>query len=78
MARRESNWSWVEDEIARLLPEIHREGSANEIPGDPAFLCDEPSIATRLIRAALLVLGAALIIVIVSPFLAWIAAFLTR
>ena len=77
MARRESNWSWVEDEIARLLPEIHREGSANEIPGDPALL-DEPSIATRLIRAALLVLGAALIIVIVSPFLAWIAAFLTR
>jgi len=51
---------------------------ANEIPGDPALLSDVPSIAYRAIRAVLLILGATLVITIVSPYLAWIAASVTR
>ena len=78
MAKTDSNWSSIEDEIASLLPEIRREDLANEIPGDPALLSDVPSIASRAIRAVLLILGATLVITIVSPYLAWIAASVTR
>ena len=77
MAKTDSNWSSIEDEIASLLPEIRREDLANEIPGDPT-LSDVPLIAYRAIRAVLLILGATLVITIVSPYLAWIAASVTR
>jgi len=77
-----SSWSSVEAEIARLLPEIPREPSTphspNGIPDHRALLSDAPSITYRLIRAAVVVSGAAIAISIVSPYLAWFAALLTE
>jgi hypothetical protein len=73
MRRPDSNWSSVENEIAKLLPEIPHEDrkpdSANE-----ALLADAPPITYRLTRAALVIGGAGFFISIVSPYLAWIAA----
>jgi hypothetical protein len=77
---RNPNWSSVEAEIANLLREIPREDPkprSAEIPDDSAILSDPHSITYRLIRAALVVSGAAVVISIVSPYLAWFAASLT-
>jgi hypothetical protein len=72
------NWSSIEDEIARLLAEIPHEDrkpdSPKEAPGDPVLLSYAPSITYRLIRAVLIIGGAAFVISIVSPYFAWIAA----
>jgi hypothetical protein len=81
MARRESDWSSIEDQIASLLDEIPRGDSrlppTREIPDGPTLLSDAPSLTYRLIRAVLIVSGAAAVISIVSPYLAWFAASLT-
>jgi len=81
MGRRESDWSAVEDEIASLLHKIPRTDSrapsAKQIPDGPTLLSDAPSLTYRLIRAVLIVSGAAIVISIVSPYLAWFAASLT-
>jgi hypothetical protein len=75
----DSSWSSVEDEIVRLLRGIPREDSeSKQIPDNPALLSYTRSIVYRLIRAAAVVSGAAIVISIVSPYLAWFAALLTR
>ena len=83
MSGTESKWSSVEDEIASLLSEIPREDSKPDslvmgIPQDQALLSDVPSKSYRLLWAALVVSGAAVVISIVSPYLAWLAAAVTR
>jgi hypothetical protein len=68
----EAGWSSVQSEIARLLPEIAREESPPPSPvgEDP----DLPSKTYRLLRAALIVSTAAVIIAVISPYLAWFVA----
>ena len=83
MSGTESKWSSVEDEIAKLLPQIPREDAGPHslvkgIPQDQALLSDVPSKSYRLLRAALVVSGAAVVISIVSPYLAWLAAAVAR
>jgi hypothetical protein len=67
-----AGWSSFQSQITRLLPEIPRE------EWTPHFLIgedrDAPSKAYRLLRAALVVCAAGVIIALVSPYLAWFAA----
>ena len=77
MSGRESMCQSVEREIARQLEEIQREDSRPllvAIPQDQALLSDELSNTSRLLRGALVVSVATVVIRIVSPYLAWIAA----
>jgi hypothetical protein len=75
----ESRWSSVEKEIARLLPEVaHEEERSHppgtELPQDGSLLSDVLSTAYRWLQAILVVGGAALVISLLSPCFAWIAA----
>ena len=72
MSPKDSRWSSVEEEIASLLLEISREEHSV-----PEISDDGPSKTYRLLRALLVVSGAAFVIGIVSPYLAWFAASLT-
>ena len=77
MSGRKSMCPSVEREIARQLEEIQVEDSRPllvAIPQDQALLSDELSNTSRLLRGALVVSVATVVIRIVSPYLAWIAA----
>ena len=65
-------WSSVRSQIAGLLPEIPREESTPHslIAEDP----DAPSKTYRLLRAALVVSAATVVIALVSPYLVWFVA----
>ena len=83
MSGTESKWSSLQNGIASLVPEIPHEDSRPDslvmgIPQDQALLSDVPSKSYRLLWAALVVSGAAVVISIVSPYLAWLAAWVTR
>jgi hypothetical protein len=68
-----AGWSSVQEEIAGLLPEIPREEATPHllIGEDPGA----PSKTYRLLRAVLVVSAATVIIALVSPYIAWLAAF---
>jgi hypothetical protein len=83
VSEKESRWSSVEEEIARLLPEVAREDARSHphgvgLPRHGALLADVPSTTYRLLRAALVVGGAAVVISLASPYLAWIAVLVAR
>jgi len=68
-----AGWLSFPSQITRLLPEFPREEATPHflIGEDP----DAPSKAYRLLRMVLVVSAAAVIIALVSPYLAWFAAF---
>jgi hypothetical protein len=69
----QSNWATVEKEIANLLEEMPREDPYEQSPSS-----DVPSPTCGLLRAALVIGGATVVISLVSPYLAWFAALLGR
>ena len=72
LSRAPSGWSPVQDQITRLLPEI-----SPEEPSLHSLIAEDPHVPSktyRLLRAALVVSAAAIIIALVSPYLAWFAA----
>jgi hypothetical protein len=79
MSDPESRWSSVEEEIARLLPEAAREDARShplgmELPPDGALFSDVPSTTYRVMRAILVLSAAAVVISLLSPCFAWMAA----
>jgi hypothetical protein len=75
-SRTPDGWSSVQYQITRLLPEIPREESTRH-----SLVAEDPSAYSRtyrLLRAALVVGTAAVIIVLVLPYLAWFAVLVVR
>jgi hypothetical protein len=76
-------WSSVERKIASLLAEAERQDSRSHSLGtgvadERALLSDVHSKAYRVLRAALVVGGAAILISLLSPYLAWFAALVSH
>jgi len=66
-----AGWSSVQNQIAKLLPEIpHEESTPHSVIGED----DAPSKIYLLLRAVVVVSAAAVTMALVTPYLAWFAA----